>query len=74
MKLKLPSLDDTPLTFGKYQGSTPNEIADFDPNYIIWMRENVARKVVTHELYMACVDAQEDDEFDTFRDDDPGRF
>ncbi len=29
------------ITFGKYKGKTFNEIADIDPDYILWLDENV---------------------------------
>ena len=32
--------EDT-ITFGKYKGKTFNEIADIDPDYILWIDKNV---------------------------------
>ena len=32
--------EDT-ITFGKYKGKTFDEIADIDPDYILWLDENV---------------------------------
>lgn len=29
------------ITFGKYKGETYDEIAEYDPSYIIWIKENV---------------------------------
>ena len=29
------------ITFGKYNGQTFNEISNIDPDYIIWLDENV---------------------------------
>ena len=29
------------ITFGKYKGKTFEEIADIDPDYILWLDENV---------------------------------
>jgi hypothetical protein len=29
------------ITFGKYNGKTFDEIADIDPDYILWIDENV---------------------------------
>lgn len=29
-------VNQDPLTFGKYKGKTPLEIATFDPGYILW--------------------------------------
>ena len=49
-------LDDTPLTFGKHQGETPNEIADTDPAYVVWLFDNLDKKVCTKKLRDACED------------------
>ncbi len=42
------TLDHTPLTFGKYAGLTPNEIAETKgkqgEQYIVWMYTNVTNK------------------------------
>ena len=32
--------EDT-ITFGKYKGKTFNEISNIDPDYIVWLNENV---------------------------------
>ena len=29
------------ITFGKYKGKTFNEISNIDPDYIIWLNENI---------------------------------
>lgn len=34
-------IDDLPLKYGKYKGKTPNQVAVFDPSYIVWMYKNV---------------------------------
>lgn len=47
-------LDDTPLTFGKYKGKTPNEIGDIQPSYLMWLYENIEPKVCSKDLYTAC--------------------
>ena len=64
-------LDDTALTFGKYIGQKPNVLADDDPNYIVWLYENVNPKACTQRLYDLCLDvadswedAKEMDDFD----------
>lgn len=31
--------DNTPLTFGKHAGHTPNEIFYEDPQYLIWLKK-----------------------------------
>ena len=60
-------LDHTPLTFGKYKGKTPSDIAEEDPSYIIWMYENVTNKSTCSALlYQACVEdeREQDSDFD----------
>ena len=55
-------LDDTPLTFGKYEGETPNEIAIKDPLYIVWMFDTLNKRFCTRKLREACEDAGYDNE------------
>jgi len=33
--------DFRPLTFGKYKGKTPEEVAQIDPSYVCWMYKEV---------------------------------
>ncbi len=49
-------IDDTKLTFGKHSGSTPNEIADGDPNYIVWLYDNLDTKFCSRRLRQYCED------------------
>lgn len=58
---KIPDIDDIPLTFGKHEGLTPNQIANEDTQYIIWMYEHVKPRRCSCELYNAC---QEDEALD----------
>lgn len=57
-EISLPSgedLDHTPLTFGKYKGVTPSELATVDPQYIRWMYEEVKNKPTCSKvLYDDC--------------------
>ena len=46
-------IDDTELLFGKHKGKTPNQIAKTDPQYLLWLYENVDPKVLSKDLYMA---------------------
>jgi hypothetical protein len=55
-------MDDKPLDFGKYKGKTPNEIADHDPQYLIWAFDNTKRKVCSRDLRDACQQDVMDDE------------
>lgn len=48
-------LDITALEFGKWAGSTPEQIADLDPGYVVWLYEEwdgAAR--CSRALYLAC--------------------
>lgn len=48
-------LDNTPLTFGKYYGQTPNDVAEFDKQYIVWMYGKVTnRQTCSIPLAKAC--------------------
>lgn len=48
------NLDDTPLGFGKYKGKTPNEIAEDNPGYIVWMHETMDNSPCSDQLYNDC--------------------
>lgn len=52
----LPSADTKPLGFGKYKGRTPDDIARYDPGYIVWMYETFVNRPapVSEELYQLC--------------------
>ena len=55
--------DHTPLPFGKYKGKTPEEIAEIDGSYVVWMFENVKPPPCSKELAEACeADEREDEE------------
>lgn len=30
-------VDDTPFTFGKFKGKTPDEVSEIKPDYLTWM-------------------------------------
>ena len=63
-------LDHTPLTFGKYKGKTPSDVAEKDPSYITWMYENVKNKnTCSARLYKACANEDDDLEQDSDFDD-----
>jgi hypothetical protein len=47
-------LDDTPLSFGKHKGETPDEISDYDPEYIVWAYENLDIKICSKAMYEYC--------------------
>ena len=47
-------LDEEELTFGKYKGRTPLQIADEDPQYIVWMYDNLDNKYCTEALRDEC--------------------
>ena len=45
-KAQLPDLDSYVITFGKYSGKTLPQIAEVDPGYISWAKDNMAREPV----------------------------
>lgn len=47
-------IDDLPLTFGKYKGKTPQEVAEIDPGYIIWMHRTIFPAKCSVSLAIAC--------------------
>lgn len=55
MTTKDELLDHTPLEFGKYKGRTPDQVADIDPSYVVWMWENVVPKRCSRILADACM-------------------
>lgn len=48
--------DHTPLNFGKYKGLTPDEISEFDPEYIVWAWKSVHPRISSYWLYQTCKD------------------
>lgn len=49
-------LDHTPMKEGKYKGQTPSQIAEHDPQYIVWMSEHFTDKKVSDVLVRACME------------------
>jgi len=48
-------LDQTPLTFGKHVGLTPEQVAKKDPGWLVWAKQNVTNKLVCSDaLYRDC--------------------
>jgi hypothetical protein len=43
------------ITFGKYKGKTFDEIADIDPDYILWIDKNV-KDVNLPKKWLECVE------------------
>lgn len=54
MPMSDEELDHTPLPTGKYKGQTPSQIAEHDPQYIVWMAENFTEKKVSDVLARTC--------------------
>lgn len=54
-------VDNMPLEFGKHQGKAPNEIAEIDPSYIVWLYDNLDAKFVTRSLRDFCEEAAMED-------------
>lgn len=53
--------DSQPLPFGKYKGRTPDEIAEDDPSYIVWLHGE-RPDLVSVSLAVACEQDMEDRE------------
>lgn len=58
----MSDLDTTPLTFGKYKGQTPEDVAELDPSYIVWLFDTVTPKRCSKALALACEDEIDDDD------------
>lgn len=50
-----PTIDNSPVTFGKYRGKTPNQILFENPSYIKWMYLNFKSPPCTKELYESSI-------------------
>ena len=48
------SIDFKRLTFGKYKGQSPIEISEIDPQYIVWLYDNMKEKHCSLQLRDAC--------------------
>lgn len=46
VKIELPDIDTYIMPFGKYKGKPLPEIAQTDPGYIRWAKENMTREPV----------------------------
>lgn len=51
----IEGIDDTPFTFGKYKGKTPDEVSDIKPDYIIWMWRKFDNPPCSEALYNYCL-------------------
>ena len=49
-------IDNEPLRFGKHKGKTPEEIAEIDPRYVVWLYDSITPKVRSKTLALACED------------------
>jgi hypothetical protein len=54
-------LDQTRLGFGKHRGKTPREVAQVDPDYVVWMYHEVRPTPCSRDLYLTCSEAPEYD-------------
>lgn len=49
-------LDHAPMMWGKkHRDRSPNTVAEIDPDYVVWMYENVKPVPCSKLLYDACV-------------------
>ena len=46
--------------YGKYKGESMHEIAETDPDYVIWVAEHSISENVPQQLYLNLVLAQQD--------------
>lgn len=51
-------LDHTPLSGGKYKGLTPDQISEFDPDYIVWLYRHSNPPGCSNWLYVTCLDSR----------------
>jgi len=50
-------MKDSIVTFGKYKGSSIEDIFETDPYYIVWVYDNVlTQDVISDELYEDAID------------------
>lgn len=56
---KESSPDQTPMTFGKHTGKTPEEISLEDPSYVVWLHDKTDTGI-SRALYLSCVDEAEE--------------
>lgn len=66
-RLTLPGIDDQPLAFGKHKGSTPRQIMDYNPSYVVWLYETMKR--CSRDLYLDAEILKQEE--DAERDEDP---
>lgn len=55
-------LDKSRLQFGKHRGKTPREVAQVDPNYVVWMYMEVKPTPCSRDLFLTCSEAPEYDD------------
>ena len=69
---KLTNLpDDVPMTYGRYKGRTPEEVAKEDPVHLMFLYENATGpKPCSRELYLAADYAASEEEVGGLDDDD----
>lgn len=56
MSVSDEELDHTPLKDGRYKGQTPSQVAEHDPEYIIWLSETFTEKMVSDVLVRSCLE------------------
>lgn len=60
-------IDEQPLTFGQYCGRTPEQIAEVDPGYIVWLYDRHKEKYCSRPLRELCeMDIRESEYYDEF--------
>lgn len=54
-------VDNIPIRFGKYQGETAAEVAQHDPEYIVWLYHAVQNAPVSRALAIDCEQGLEEE-------------
>ena len=53
---------NSPIDIVKYRSMTPNEVAEDDPRYVVWLYDNIFPRRCSQALRDACdADLQEED-------------
>lgn len=48
-------LDHAPMKFGKYKGQSPSQIAEHDPQWLVWLAGERSEPVASNALIRTCV-------------------
>lgn len=54
-------LDTTKILFGKHKGKTPREVAQEDPEYVVWMYDECRPAPCSKDLALLCEEGPKKD-------------